>query len=84
MEQLAGLLTPSAERPVFDATGLTGKYDFMLRWIRGNVPVPAGDEDTSPTLFQALEKQLGLRLEPKKSPVQVLVIDHMEKAPKEN
>jgi len=83
MEQFAGLLGASAERPVFDATGLKGKYDFLLRWI-DNRRRPAEDEQNSPTLFEALEKQLGLKLESKRTPIQVLVIDHMEKAPTEN
>jgi len=65
-------------RPVIDRTGLGGKFDFSLEWSpeRDN---PASDSDASgPTLFQAMKDQLGLKLEPQKGPVDVMVIDHIE------
>lgn len=85
------------DRPVVDQTGLTGRYDFDLAWaIEGTrmsqtlgpvAPafgaVPAGgDADSAPDIFTAIE-QLGLKLESRKAPVQVLVIDRVEK-PDEN
>jgi uncharacterized protein (TIGR03435 family) len=69
---------------VFDKTGLTGKYDFVLkykgRWDRDR---PADDLDPTPPLDRALQDQLGLKVEPAKGPIKVLVIDHIEK-PTEN
>jgi uncharacterized protein (TIGR03435 family) len=65
-------------RPVLDKTGLEGKYDYVLEWT--------ADSDatgTGPTIFTALQEQLGLRLESVKAPVDTLVIDHIER-PSEN
>jgi uncharacterized protein (TIGR03435 family) len=73
---------------VTDATGLTGKYDIAMCWAPDNTRdagangIPA--TDSAPTLQQALQDQLGLRLEPRKGPVEVLVVDHAEKLPSEN
>jgi uncharacterized protein (TIGR03435 family) len=69
-----------AGRDVADKTGLTGNYDIDLRWTPDD---KQGTPDAGPTLFTALEEQLGLRLEPAKGPVDVFVIDHVEK-PSEN
>lgn len=71
MEMLAGALR--VDRPVFDATGLTGLYDITLDYAR---------EDEF-AIFAALQEQLGLKLEQGKRPVEVLVIDRVEK-PSEN
>jgi uncharacterized protein (TIGR03435 family) len=77
-------------RVVIDATGLKGSYDFGLLWEpveSGNssavagVSQPAGSSTTEggkPLLFTAIQEQLGLKLEPRKAPVEVLVIDHVE------
>jgi uncharacterized protein (TIGR03435 family) len=69
-----------AGRMVIDKTGLTANYNIDLQWT----PV---DQDTTPdagpTLFTALEEQLGLKLVPSKGPVDTFVIDHVEK-PSEN
>jgi bla regulator protein BlaR1 len=79
---------------IVDKTGLTAKYDFTLKWnpenlstglTEGNQP-SSGDTpaDTSgPSLFAAIQEQLGLKLEREKGPVEVLVIDHVER-PSEN
>jgi len=82
MEEFAIILTQQLGRPVTDATGLKGKYDFTLKWIEQKAGAPA--DDTGPDLFRALQAQLGLKLESKKSPVEVFVIDHIEKTPTEN
>lgn len=61
-------------RPVVDKTRLGGKYDYVLDW--------AADSDvtgTGPTVFTALQEQLGLRLESVKAPVDTLVIDRIER-----
>ena len=77
------------ERPVIDETGLAGRFDFTLRWTPapGSPMLPPGttlSPDAEETTFdEALKAQLGMKLEPAKSSVQVLVVDHIEK-PSEN
>jgi len=82
-------LNDETGRVVIDKTGLTGRYDFTLKWdIRADrldvmemprqsklAPQPSF---TGPSIFTALEEQLGLKLKPAKGPVQVLVVDHIE------
>jgi uncharacterized protein (TIGR03435 family) len=69
---------------VTNATGLTGKYDFVLTWNRRNRDQVTTDDNPAPTLEEAIQEQLGLKLEAKKGSVDVFVIDHVEKAPVEN
>jgi uncharacterized protein (TIGR03435 family) len=64
-----------------DQTGLTGKYDFFLKWTPDGAQI--GDPNAPPGLFTAIQEQLGLKLEPTKAPADVLVIDHVER-PSEN
>ena len=82
MGNFARYLANMVGQPVNDATGLKGKYDFILKWIedRGR---PSAD-DSGPNIFEALQAQLGLKLESKKAMVDVLVVDHIEKTPTEN
>jgi uncharacterized protein (TIGR03435 family) len=62
-------------RPVVDETGLNGTFDFSLEWLpEFNAPADA----SGPTFREALKEQTGLTLEPKKGPVDILVIDHIE------
>ena len=68
----------AAGRPVNDKTGLTGKFDFHLEYAREDAA-----DATVPSIFTALQEQLGLRLEPTKGPGEYFVIDHVEK-PTEN
>jgi uncharacterized protein (TIGR03435 family) len=94
MERLARVLAGQLQRPVHDATGLTGTYDLAMRWVEGVGPPEAGaaaSSDDAATagsggqgLFAALQSQLGLKLESKKGMVEVLVVDHCEKMPTEN
>ena len=77
--------------PLIDATGLSGMFYVNLQWspdiARSPKPgiVPAGvTEPTGPSLFTALEQQLGLKLESHKGPVEIIVIDSAEKIPTEN
>ncbi len=79
MEQFAKWLEGYAQGPVVDATGLKARYDFELSWSFESL-----DDPDSPTLFTALQSQLGLKLESKKGPVEILVIDHSEKVPTGN
>jgi uncharacterized protein (TIGR03435 family) len=72
-------------RTVVDKTGLTGVYDLKLIWTSQNDAGSAASasEPSGPTIFTALEDQLGLKLEPAKGPVPVLVIDSIDR-PTEN
>ena len=86
--QLATVLSrqysPSGlRRPIIDRTGLTGTFDFHLEWTPDQATVPQSDDATGPSIFTAVQEQLGLKLEPAKGPVEVLVIDHVER-PSEN
>lgn len=73
---LTNALAMQLERSVVDKTGLTGVYSLKLKWA----PNPeSADADGLPSLFTALQEQLGLRLQPSRGPVQVLVIDHIER-----
>jgi bla regulator protein BlaR1 len=95
---VAKQLSQQLGRTVQDKTGLTGKYDFTLQWKPDRDPSPmpgappAGEQGPGATLstdsseasiFTAVQEQLGLKLESRKAPVEVLVIDHVE-APSEN
>jgi bla regulator protein BlaR1 len=97
IENLAAWLSGRAEvggLPVSDATGLAGYYDFTLQWepdqlsspmfkgpdSQAATPIP---DSSGPSIFTALQDQLGLKLEAQKGPVEVLVIDHIER-PSEN
>jgi uncharacterized protein (TIGR03435 family) len=66
------------EKPVVDQTGLTGKWDFLLKWRPDSAP-DTGDANALPGLFTALQEQVGLRLEGTTAPVEVLVIDKVER-----
>jgi uncharacterized protein (TIGR03435 family) len=74
--QLAQMLTRVLGRSVIDNTGLNGAYNVGLTWA-------ADDDPSGPSLFTAVQEQLGLKLEPTKGPVETLVIDHAER-PSEN
>ena len=79
-------LTAELDRPVIDKTGLNGQYDYALAYMpdaqAARTEIPANERP--PDLFSALQSELGLKLEAKKAPGEVLVIDHAEKAPTEN
>jgi len=84
MDQLALALKLLFLRPVINKTGLRDKYDFVLKYKgRWDTDRPADDPDPTLPMDQALQQELGLKLEPAKGPLQVLVIDHIEK-PSEN
>jgi uncharacterized protein (TIGR03435 family) len=66
-------------RLVVDKTGLTGKYDFTLSWTPDTgQPADPSSPDAGPSLFTALQEELGLKLEPKRTPVDMIVIDRAE------
>jgi len=75
MSRLASFLSgqPGVNRPVIDKTGAGGTYSFSFTFS-------LRDGDDRPSIFSAVEDQLGLKLEPAKAPLEVLVVDHIEKA----
>jgi len=81
LTSLPWMLNAEVGRPVVDKTGLTGKYDFKLEYVPA--ARAAADETGGPSIFTALQEQLGLKLEPAKEPMDVLVIDSIEQ-PAEN
>jgi uncharacterized protein (TIGR03435 family) len=90
LAQMVSALSQQLGRSVQDRTGLTGNYDIKLEWTpdepqRGQPGPDSGLAAGSPTpsLFTAIQEQLGLKLESRKAPVEVLVIDHVE-TPSEN
>jgi len=79
MAGLAIMLASPAGRPVIDKTGISGGYEIDIRYAR--------DSDTDsqlPSMFTALQEQLGLKLEAQKVPVEMLVIDSVNRTPSEN
>jgi len=81
VNQLSGQLGA----PVNDDTGLLGRYDIALYWAASRPGAePKADLGPDPDLFAAVAEQLGLKLEKKKGPVDILVIDHAEKVPTAN
>jgi uncharacterized protein (TIGR03435 family) len=98
LSSLTRLLSQQLGSTVQDKTGLMGKYDFTLQWTpdRNASPMPGAPEPgqqgpgaaastdaSGPSIFTAVQEQLGLKLESQKGPVEVLVIDHVE-TPSEN
>jgi uncharacterized protein (TIGR03435 family) len=89
---LVSLLSATVGRSVVDRTGLTGRYDITLRWTPDTLPRPAPGtppnqpirmngveiDPNGPSIFTALQEQLGLKLDPTRGPVDVLVIDRVE------
>ena len=65
-----------SSRPVIDQTGLTGRYDFTLRWSHDDAT--GSDPNAPPGFFTAIQEQIGLKMEPKKDLADVLVIDRVE------
>jgi uncharacterized protein (TIGR03435 family) len=80
IDDLALGLSGEVDRIVTNKTGLTGKYDMALEWTPDE---QQGTADAGPSLFTALQEQLGLKLESQKGPVDTIVIDHVE-TPSEN
>jgi uncharacterized protein (TIGR03435 family) len=93
----ANVLSMQLGRIVLDKTGLKGNYEFTLKWTpdegQGQMFRGAGDgqprdaapppDASGPTIFTAVQEQLGLKLESQKGPVDTLVVDHVER-PSEN
>jgi len=81
---LMQMLSNQTGQQVVDRTGLTGPFDVELHWSSSSGPLRASPDsgqagDNGPSIFTAVEEQLGLKLEPTKAPVDYLVIDHVER-----
>ena len=85
MDALSSAISPFVSRTVSDRTQLAGLYDFDLTWTPDTPPQlppyapPPTVDPGGPAIFRALREQLGLRLESTKGPVDVVVIEHVEK-----
>jgi uncharacterized protein (TIGR03435 family) len=93
MEVLAVVLARNLRRPVMDKTGLTGRYDFEMKWtpdsiegqgqglpvVPGEKPEGSAASDPGTSMLAALQQQLGLKLESQKAPVEHLTIERAEK-----
>jgi len=86
ISQLTGMLTNQTGRVVFDKTNLTGNWDFLLKYQfeqRGGQPLPPGinlppPDPDAPSLYTAIQEQLGMKLESAKAPVEMTIIDSIE------
>jgi len=93
LDVLADQIAHEVGRPVVDKTGLEGRYDFTLDWTSDRQALTAGPADSErpaqpvdpsgPSMFTALQKQLGLKLESLKAPIETLIIESIER-PSEN
>ena len=90
IEQIVASATGAVGRLVRDMTGLSGNYEVNLKWTPENALLAvaenpsAAPDDRPPSIFTALKEQLGLRLEPREFPMQIVVVDHVERVPTEN
>ncbi len=80
MPRFADYLSDRLGRPVLDQTKLDGAYAITLEWV----PDSTEESASGPSIYTALQEQLGLKLVATKGPTTVLVVDHVEKAPTEN
>jgi uncharacterized protein (TIGR03435 family) len=80
MGEFARNLSRWLKEPVFDKTGLDGNFDFKLDYE----PDLSQETSTHPSIFTALQQQLGLKLESSKVPIEMIVVDHAERIPAAN
>ena len=85
MPQLALLIARFERQPVIDATGLDGFYEVKLEWVPEDLSAQApADTPAGPSIYSAVQSQLGLKLEARRGPLDVLAIDSVQKVPVEN
>lgn len=82
MPQIAQRLSGAAGRTILDKTNLDGTYGFLVIYTPMNVANPP--EGAPPDFFTAVERQLGLKLQPNREPIEVLVVDHADRTPTGN
>jgi len=81
---LASLLSRYLGQMVIDNSGIEGAYDFEFRWTPGDQADSANPSETAPSLFTAVEETLGLHLRAQKVPLEIVVVDHIDRTPAEN
>jgi uncharacterized protein (TIGR03435 family) len=85
MSQLADSLSRAVNLPVLNMTGIKGVYAIELKWASDDGGRRRdGDNANGPSIFTAVQEQLGLKLEQRKGPMEIIVVDHAEKVPIEN
>jgi uncharacterized protein (TIGR03435 family) len=88
MDTLAMLLSRQLREPVLDMTGMEGTYDVRLEWapdgLRAAETPEAEERAAGPSIFTGLQEQLGLKLEARKDPLDILVVDRAERVPLAN
>ena len=96
LETLANSLSNYVDRPVVDMTELKGTFDIDLEFTSENAPGgmrsassatearPQDENSLAPNIFTVLQEKLGLKLDPRKAPLDIYVVDHAEKVPTEN
>ncbi len=84
MQMLALLLSRFERQTVLDMTGLKGFFEVRLEWTPDDGRAPAAADSVGPSLYTAVQEQLGLKLEARKGLVDVVVVDGAEKVPGEN
>jgi uncharacterized protein (TIGR03435 family) len=82
MSDVVSLLSRYMKALVVDQTGLAGEFEVKLVWTPDDRPVPEDQQGAS--IFAAVQEQLGLKLESRKGPMEVMVVDRAEKTPTEN
>ncbi|MGD0871268.1 MAG: TIGR03435 family protein [Bryobacteraceae bacterium] len=87
-QRLPGVAAAYLNHPLMDFTGLKGAYDFALHWTGRNAALPASSGDADPpapiSVFEAVDKQLGLKIESRQQPLPVIVVDHVNQTPTDN
>jgi hypothetical protein len=78
---LADILSRNLKAPVVDRTGLQGLFEFRLHFEQEGLPSPPADAAPAPTMFAALEDQLGLKVEQHKQSINVFVVTKADKIP---
>ena len=90
IETLVSSLRADLAAPVQNMTGLSGFYEFTLTWTPSQIGQPIADNaatppaDQGPSIFTAVQEQLGLKLESRKVPTNMVYVDHVERAPVDN
>lgn len=79
MATLLRALSNFSDRPLVDRTGYTEPFNAAIEWYDAESKYASGDDSPGPSLFTALREQLGVKIEPTKGPVEVLVIDRVER-----
>ena len=84
MADLADFAARRLGAMVVDKTGIDGVYDFELSWANEDLNSTDAGADALPSLFAVLQEKIGVRLQPQKVPVEIVVVDRVERVPTEN